>query len=260
VLKSTYDILKGRKKTVIALAALVFGAVLCFSNAARTTGLRQMGLWLDVGTALPEPVDYVLSLGGGEEIRPFVGAALVRAGLAEQALVLQTESGPDVQDGIRRPTQEIIRDVYLARGVPREKLVFLDGSSSTTFDESLAARRFFESKPKPVSLAVVTHDFHTRRARWVFQQMLDDLPVNLVMVSAPSEDFRLETWWTSKRGSITVVAEYLTLAFYHVRYGSGLWWLLAIAGIAGWLFLRHKRTGKKTARTSLENREESRNV
>jgi len=249
---------KWRKKIVIGLVVLVVGAGLWFPNAVRTAGLRQMGLWLDVGTTRPEPVDYVLSLGGGEEIRPFVGAALVKVGLAERALVVQTVSGPNVQDGIDRPTHEIIRDVYLARGVPRERLVFLDGSSSTTFDESLAARRFFEGEDRPVSLAVVTHHFHTRRARWVFRQVLGDLPVRLVMVSAPCEDFRLETWWTSKRGFITVGAEYLRLGFYEVWYGNEVWWLLGVAGIVGWLFWRCRRSGKKADGNRLDNGEELR--
>ncbi len=228
----------------------LLGAMLCFPNAARTLGLRQAGLWLDVGTTTPERVDYVLSLGGGEEIRPFVGASLVKVGLANQALVLQTKNNPDIQDGISRPTQEIIRDVYLVRGTPPEKLVFLDGSPSTTFEESLAVRRFLESRKRAVSLAIVTHDFHTRRARWVFRQSLDGIPVNLVMVSAPSENFRLETWWASKQGFTTVVAEYLKLAAYHVHYGHGLWWFLSVAGIGGWLFWRRRRVGKTSELTN----------
>ena len=228
---------------------LLLGAILLLPNFLRDWGLRRVGLGLDVGTTVPEPVDYALSLGGGEEIRPFVGAALVKAGRAEKALVLKIKGGPDVQDGIKRPVQEIIRDVYLVRGVPREKLVYLDGLPGTTFDESFAARRFLETQSEPVRLAVVTHDFHTRRARWVFRQTLRDLPVELVMVSAPSERFRLESWWTTKSGATTVIPEYLKLAVYHLRYGNGLWWLLGIGGIAaGGLFWRRRRADKLAKR------------
>ena len=227
-----------RKRVYIATALAVLFLALLLPNPVRTSALRQTGLWLDVGTTAPEPVDYVLALGGGEEIRPFVGAALVNMGLAERALVLQTESGPDVQDGIKRSTQEIIRDVYLVRGVPREQLEFLEGASSSTFDEASAARRFFETQQRPVRLAVVTHDFHTRRARWIFRRALEDLPITLVMVSAPTEDYRLETWWTSKPGFITVIAEYLRLALYLFRYGNGLWWISAAVGIAGIVIFR----------------------
>ena len=250
---------RGVRGIVWGGVVLLLGAVLVLPNPLRDWGLRHVGLGLDVGTTVPEPVDYVLSLGGGEEIRPFVGAALVKAGRAEKALVLQVKGGPDVEDGIKPPLQEIIRDVYLVRGVSREELVFLDGSPNTTWDESFAARRFLKNQAEPVRLAVVTHDFHTRRVRWVFRQTLKDLPVELVMISAPSERFRLESWWTTKSGATTVIPEYMKLAAYHVQYGNGLWWLLAVGGIAGWLFLRRGRAGKLAKTNGHENREASRN-
>ena len=239
-----------RRRKVVLGVLLLLAAVALVPNPIRTAALQHVGSRLDVGTAFPEPVDYVMSLGGGESIRPFVGAALVNTGIADRALVVQGTPNPDVRDGIKPSTQMIIRDVYLARGVPSDKLVYLDGEVSSTFDEARAARRFLHSEAQPVRLAVVTHGFHTRRAAWTFRDTLGDDQVELVIVSAPHENFELTSWWKTQSGFITVTSEYLKLAFYRLRYGNGVWWLLGAAGIFGWLVFRRARCGAASGRAT----------
>src|SRR5581483_11739959 len=94
---------------ILALAAVI-AASLAAAWAGRAWLLPRAARWLN-GGQLPRRCDYVLVLPGGEDTRPFAAAALVRAGLAGQVLIPRTRSSSDVEDGIRRPTHEIIRAV-----------------------------------------------------------------------------------------------------------------------------------------------------
>ena len=55
--------------------------------------------------------------------------------------------------------------------------------------------------------------------------------------SAPTEEFRLDRWWQVEDGFISVVGEYLKLAYYVLRFTHAGYWiagcvLLAVAGLA----------------------------
>jgi uncharacterized SAM-binding protein YcdF (DUF218 family) len=89
----------------------------------------------------------------------------------------------------------------------------------------------------------VTNDFHSRRARFVFREVIGDRANTLIVVSAPVDRFGPTDWWRSKEGMKIYLAEYLKLAYYVCRYGSGIAWLAGIASTAlvCWLFLRYGR-------------------
>src|SRR5437867_1821741 len=70
------------------LVLLVFAAVLLALIAGRRPVLVAMARFLDVSEPA-QPTDYVMVLGGDMQIRPFVAAALLNAGLARKAVVAQ---------------------------------------------------------------------------------------------------------------------------------------------------------------------------
>lgn len=228
-----------RAKWPLALLALLAVAWL-----GRAWLLPSAGRWLNVGER-PRPCDYVLVLPGGEETRPFAAAALVKAGLAKRALVPGVIGSSDTAAGIGRPAHEVIRDVLALCGVPRRDIISLGGTSQSTYTDAVALREFLLARPG-TTVAIVTHDYHTRRARWVFRKVLGDEADRIYMVAAPHDRYNAETWWRSREGAVTYCGEYAKLVGYLVRYGDARVWsgaglLLAVAALVAYRRRRNRR-------------------
>ncbi len=187
--------------------------------------LHAMERWLDVGER-PQRADYVMVLNGGEETRPFAAAALVKAGFARHVLVAATAVSPLVADRIVPAYHEINRQVLLKRGIAASEITILPGAAATTFDEATALAVFLAERPH-ARVLLVTSDFHSRRSRWIFGRTLADRAEHVVLVSAPTDEFRKDCWWQDDEGFTTILSEYLKLAFYVVRYGHFGYWLAA---------------------------------
>lgn len=80
-----------RRYLLVLVAATV---ALAGASWARGYLLPTLARWLDVGVA-PQPADYLFVLPGGEDTRPFVAAALVKAGYARGPASAR-QSGADV--------------------------------------------------------------------------------------------------------------------------------------------------------------------
>jgi uncharacterized SAM-binding protein YcdF (DUF218 family) len=202
-----------RGKRFVVVAAVVVGLAAVW--AARVYWLPAAARWLDVGGA-PARVDYVFVLPGDENIRPFVAAALVKAGLAERALVPKNSVVPAVIDGLRPPAHEVIRQVLLQRGVPEEKITLLEGKTASTQDDILVLARFFHDHPA-AHVAIVTSGYHTRRTRLIARRLLPGRQAQLWFVSAPVDTFRIDTWWRSELGFLAITSEYAKLTATHAR-------------------------------------------
>lgn len=233
-----------------ALCQAKWPVALCALLAAVWLGrawlLPRAGQWLNVGEA-PRPSDYVLVLPGGEESRPFVAAALVRAGLARQALVPSAIGSSDTDAGIERPAHDVIRDVLVLRGVPRRQIVVLGGKSRSTYTDALALREFLLARPRS-TVTIVTNDFHTRRARWVFRLVLANM-ADIHMVAAPHDKHNAATWWQSREGAATYCGEFAKLVGYAVWYGDARVWIgagLLLVAVA--LLLYRRRRALRRAR------------
>ncbi len=213
----------------LSVALLSVAGVLAFRNAA---------WWLDVGEP-PVASDYVVVLPGDPDRRPFVAAALIKAGLARQALVPETVQGPDVLDGIALPSSEVILRVLRARGVPREKIKVLRGTSNSTSSDMALITAFLRRYPT-ATVTFVTSAFHTRRARWTIRRWLRTVPNfagEVHFVAAPNPEFQTERWWRTEAGFLCVTSEYGKLIAYWLRYENGIGWLIAalVATIAFWV-------------------------
>ena len=185
--------------------------------SARAYLLPPVARWLDVGVEPPR-VDYVMVLPGDENTRPFVAAAIVNVGLADKVIVPETERGPAVDDGILPENDEIIRRVLRCRGVSEAKVLVLPGKSNSTHADAKLLATFLDRAPN-ARVAVVTNDYHTRRARWVFSRVLGDQAERISFVSAPTDDFQAGNWWQSEKGFTAISGEYAKLAYYTLRYG-----------------------------------------
>jgi len=195
---------------------MAFMGSICLLYLSRSWCLPLVAHFLDVSEP-PTQVDYVLVLNGGPKTRPFVAAAMVKAGLTNAVLLTTASPTPDSEAGLVPPEQEIYSRVLLKRGVSADQIHVIPGVIASTYDEACALARFLKSNPAN-SVAIVTNDFHTRRTRSIFRRVLDDLPVRLRIVSAPVDNIRADNWWQSAAGVKIYATEYCKSVYYRLRY------------------------------------------
>lgn len=195
----------------------------CGVLLALLVGLYLGHPWLLAGAARfldvsepPQPTDYVLVLGGGSDTRPFVAAALVNRGLARQVLVPRVKPYAEVEQGDRPSEETITCGVLRARGVPEDAIILLDGACASTRDEAAALARFLDGQPG-MTVAVVTTDYHTRRARAIFRKVLGERAAGLHFVAAPSDGYDAGNWWRFEDGFVAYSNEYVKLALTPLR-------------------------------------------
>jgi uncharacterized SAM-binding protein YcdF (DUF218 family) len=177
--------------------------------ASRLWWLPPTGKFLSDADPLRQ-TDAVYVLGGGADTRPFVAAALVKAGLADRVLLPSVQiRDKDLEFGFL-PDHEVMRRVLIARGVDPNKISILPGVCDSTDKEAQSLARFLDSNPNMV-IGVVTSDFHTRRARILFRRHLGERMQRVVFVAAPCDECSPETWWRSEWGFDTYLMEYTKL-------------------------------------------------
>ncbi len=94
---------------------------------------------------------------------------------------------------------ELMEHDLVERGVPRDKIVRFVHDADSTLEEARALARLVKER-KWRSVIVVTSNFHTRRARYIFQRVFPQ-GMEVRVASARDGDFDPEHWW-EKRKSI----------------------------------------------------------
>jgi uncharacterized SAM-binding protein YcdF (DUF218 family) len=94
---------------------------------------------------------------------------------------------------------ELMEHDLIERGVPRDKIVRFTHDGDSTLEEAQALAGLVKGK-KWRSVIVVTSNFHTRRARYIFRRVFPQ-GVEVRVASARDGDFDPEHWW-EKRKSI----------------------------------------------------------
>ena len=225
--------MKSRRRLVLGF--LIVSFTLTGLYLARGSLLPAVARRLDVGET-PQPSDCVMVMPGDENTRPFVAAAIVKAGLAERVLIPKVMISPVVEEGLVPPVHETIRHVLRHRGVSDEKIQILAGESDSTFGDTRALGTFLDASPE-ARVTVVTSDYHTRRTRWTVGRLLGERARRVAFVSAPTEDFRFDAWWQVDEGFMAVVGEYLKLTYYVLRFTRVGYWIagctaLVVTGLA----------------------------
>ncbi len=94
---------------------------------------------------------------------------------------------------------ELMEHDLVERGVPRDKILRFSHDGDSTLEEAQSLARIVKER-KWRSVIVVTSNFHTRRARYVFQRVFPQ-GMEVRVASARDGDFDPEHWW-EKRKSI----------------------------------------------------------
>lgn len=116
---------------------------------------------------------------------------------------------------------ELMQHDLVERGVPRENILVFPQDADNTREEAQALRALVVQK-KWHSLMIVTSNYHTRRASYIFRHIFPQGPqgVDLAVVSARDGDFDPEQWW-EKRKSLKELTEEvagLMVAMWELRH------------------------------------------
>ncbi len=116
---------------------------------------------------------------------------------------------------------ELMEHDLMERGVPRDKIVRLADDADSTLEEARALARLVRER-KWHNVIVVTSNYHTRRARYIFQRVF---PQGMVVhiASARDGDFDPEHWWEKRKSIKELTREFagMMVALWELRGGSG---------------------------------------
>src|SRR5262245_61139651 len=175
----------------------------------------------------PKSSDAIVVLAGGEPSRAFKAVELYKAGLAPFVL-LTSEPTPSIFERVKRdgiqlvPTYENYMRILEGYGVPRDRILRIEEPAVDTAAEMQRIADFTRKKEWH-RLIVVTSNFHTRRSRLVGRYVLFP-EIEFVVVAAPDDSFKPETWWKSQGQTRTFAIEVEKLLTYTLYYWPKSLW------------------------------------
>lgn len=182
------------------MALLVMGALMAGVYLARHPLLRLAGGFWEVEDRL-ERADAILVVGddnfAGE--RASRSAELFRAGWAPLVVasgrLLRSYAG----------VAELMSRDLETRGVPQSAILKFPHRAQNTLEEARALRELVTGRGWRRVL-LVTSNYHSRRARYIFRKVLP-AQVTVVMVPVRDADFDPDFWWESRQGRKLFLAE-----------------------------------------------------
>ncbi|MCL5058164.1 MAG: YdcF family protein [Actinobacteria bacterium] len=194
------------KKKFLAAAGVII-AVLVLTS----------GLWLTaygrflVVDEKPAKCDAIVVLGG--ETVPRVGKSveLFKEGYGDKIIM----SG-----GGRLTTKLAEADLMLmeARDLGVDpSAVLLERESESTYENAVLVKQIVMEK-RINSFLLVTSNYHTRRARQIFNKVFDGTGVRIITVSASDPKFRPDYWWKSGEGQQKALTELANIVVYWIKY------------------------------------------
>jgi uncharacterized SAM-binding protein YcdF (DUF218 family) len=120
----------------------------------------------------------------------------------------------------RAGISELMEHDLVERGVPKEKILRFVQDADSTKEEAEALRKLVKEK-KWRSIIVVTSNYHTRRARYVFRRVFPQ-GIEIRVASARDGDFDPEHWWEKRKSIKELMREFagMAMAIWELRPGS----------------------------------------
>ena len=131
---------------------------------------------------------------------------LYREGMAP--VILVSASQPDPYPDLCESAMN--RRALLRAGVPADRIVILPKISTSTREEALQVRDYIRTHGLR-RIIVVTTAFHTSRARWIFEKVLQGMDVEVRAAAAEDPRFNESNWYTN-RGLLDYVQEAISRA------------------------------------------------
>jgi len=115
---------------------------------------------------------------------------------------------------------ELMEHDLIERGVPKDKILRFAQDADSTKEEAEALAKLAKSK-KWRKVIVVTSNYHTRRARYIFRRVFPQ-GIETRVASARDGDFNPELWWEKRKSIKELMREFagMLVAFWELRHGS----------------------------------------
>ncbi len=115
---------------------------------------------------------------------------------------------------------ELMEHDLVERGVPKEKILRFAHDADSTREEAEALAKLARTK-KWRRVIVVTSNYHTRRARYIFRRVFPQ-DIETRVASARDADFDAEHWWEKRTATKRLMREFagMVVALWELRGGS----------------------------------------
>ena len=210
-------VLRGHRKQhggmIATLIVVLFFLCFCFAVYLARHPLMRWGaqLWI-----VEDPLDkadaiIVLSDDNFFADRATRAAELFRQGLAPVIVASGRRLRPSAT------IAELMEHDLIERGVPKDRIVRAVHDADGTQEEAEALRRVVQQK-KWRSLIVVTSNYHTRRARYIFGKIFAP-EVAIRVASARDGDFDPDRWWEKRKSVKELTREFagMIVALWELR-------------------------------------------
>lgn len=201
------------------MAVLVVGALVVVVQ--RVAILTWMGSLMVAEDQLMT-ADAIVVLAGGDFDREIEAAELFRGGYAPHVVMTLEPEGPRLaylaERGIHLPTAEERRlQILAALGVPRDSVIVLKGTVTSTFDEARTVGAW-GAQVGVRRLIIVSSPFHTARAKFIFERYIGHPDITLIMRTSKVHEFKPESWWTKRAMLREGIFELQKLVAYRLWY------------------------------------------
>ena len=127
---------------------------------------------------------------------------------------------------------ELMEHDLVERGVPKDKILRLAVDADSTREEADALAKLAKTK-KWHRAIVVTSNYHTRRARYIFRRVFPQ-DIEILVASARDGDFDPESWWEKRKSTKVFMREIGGMAVTIWELRSGREAPTASQGIVEW--------------------------
>lgn len=115
---------------------------------------------------------------------------------------------------------ELMEHDLVERGVPKDKIVRFGHDADSTEEEAEALAKLARTK-RWRKLIVVTSNYHTRRARYIFRRVFPQ-DIEIRVASAHDANFDPEHWWEKRAATKRLMREFagMLVALWELHHGS----------------------------------------
>jgi uncharacterized SAM-binding protein YcdF (DUF218 family) len=122
-----------------------------------------------------------------------------------------------------RPTAgiaELMEHDLVERGVPKDRILRFAQDAGSTKEEAEALVKLAKTR-KWHKTIVVTSNYHTRRARYIFNRVFPQ-DIEVRVASARDGDFDPQHWWEKRESTKDLMKEFvgMVVAVWELRHGS----------------------------------------
>lgn len=165
----------------------------------------------------PTPgADMILVLSGNLETRADKAIQLYRAGYGPKISFTTPKRWNSRFDTLIGSVQDHIHILMGHENVPYEFIPTSGEGVRSTYEEAADFIRYARANNVD-HVIVVTDAFHSRRARFAFQRVLEhsDADIKLEVAAAGNEIYDDSNWWKTEKGLIDYISEPFKFAFYY---------------------------------------------